>query len=123
MYLVLAAVSAKQRHRRSSPLQRGKARVGAITRPQNGGGKRDALAEKMFKDATRRVKVSPELDTPQFCADWLAISPGEVREAVIMVRGPKVDKNGTVVKRGGAVVETWLEYAAECARRNITAAI
>lgn len=90
--------------------------------PAEWGGKRDALAEKMFKDATRRVKVSPELDTPQFCADWLAISPGEVREAVIMVRGPKVDKNGTVVKRGGAVVETWLEYAAECARRNITAA-
>ena len=123
MYLVSAAVSAKQRHRRSSPLQRGKARAGAITPPQNGGGKRDALAEKMFKDATRRVKVSPELDTPQFCADWLAISPGEVREAVIMVRGPKVDKNGSVVKRSGAVVETWLEYAAECARRNIPAAL
>lgn len=87
-----------------------------------GGGKRDALAEQMFKDATRRAKVSPELDTPQFCADWLAISPGEVREAVIMVRGPKRDKNGDVVKRGGAVVETWLEYAAECARRNIPVA-
>lgn len=76
----------------------------------------------MFKAATRLVKVSPELDTPQFCAAWLAVSPGEVRDAVIMVRGPKVDKNGAVVKRGGAVVETWLEYVAECARRNIEVA-
>ena len=118
-----AAASARQRHRKSNRLVKAKARTAAITRLQNGGGKRDALAEKMFKDATRRVKVSPELDTPQFCADWLAISPGEVREAVIMVRGPKRDKKGDVVKRGGAVVETWLEYVAECARRNITAAI
>ena len=118
-----AAASAKRRHRKSSRLAKAKARTAAITRLQNGGGKRDALAEKMFKDATRRVKVSPELDTPQFCTDWLAISPGEVREAVIMVRGPKRDKNGDIVKRGGAVVETWLEYAAECARRNIPVAL
>lgn len=77
----------------------------------------------MFKEATRRVKVSPELDTPQFCLDWLAVSPGEVREPVIMVRGPKLDKHGNLIKRAGVVVETWLEYVAECSRRNIPAAI
>lgn len=77
----------------------------------------------MFKDTTRRVEVSHELDTPQFFADWLAISPGEVGKLVIMVPAPKVDKNGAVVKRGGAVVKTWPEYAAGCARRNIPAAL
>lgn len=87
------------------------------------GGKRDELADRMFKEATRRVKISPELDAPQFCLDWLAISPGEVREPVIMVRGPKLDKHGNPVKRNGVVVETWLEYVAECSRRNITAGI
>ena len=82
---------------------------------------RDALAEELYEQATRRVKISPELDTPHFCRDWLATDPGHVRDTVIMVRGPKIDKNGAEVKRNGATVETWLEYAAECARLNIEA--
>lgn len=85
--------------------------------------KRDELAEKLFLEGERRVKVSPELDAPQFCRDWIAVDPGQIRQPVIMVRGPKVDKNGAAVKRNGAVVETWLEYAAECVRLNIKAAV
>lgn len=83
---------------------------------------RDAMTEALYQQATRRVKISPELDTPQFCRDWLAIDPGHVRDTVIMVRGPKIDKNGAVVKRNGQTVETWLEYAAECKRLNIEVA-
>lgn len=84
--------------------------------------RRDELAETMFVEATRRVKVSPELDAPQFCRDWLAIDPGHVRDAVVMVRGAKIDKHGCEVKRNGAVVETWLEYATECERLNLEVA-
>lgn len=80
---------------------------------------RDAMAEKLFFEATRRVKVSPELDAPQFCRDWLATDPSNVRDTVIMVRGPKRDKSGAEVIKDGAVVETWLEYEAECARLEI----
>lgn len=84
---------------------------------------RDAMAEKLFNETTRLTKISPELDAPQFCRDWLAIDPDNVRGAIIMVRGPKMDKNGNPVKRNGVVVEIWLEYEAECARRNIRAGI
>jgi hypothetical protein len=81
--------------------------------------RRDALAEKLFAINTRRVKISPELDAPQFCRDWLATDPSNVRDAVLMVRGPKRDKQGNEVKKDGAVVETWLEYEGECARLEI----
>lgn len=81
--------------------------------------RRDELAEAMFAEAKRRVKISPELDAPQFCRDWLAVDREHVRDPVVMVRGPKMDKHGNVVKRNGAVVETWLEYASECARLGI----
>lgn len=82
--------------------------------------RRDALAEELFAEATRRVKISPELDAPQFCRDWLATDPGNARDTVLMVRGPKVDKHGNLVKRNGVQVETWLEYEKECARLEIT---
>ncbi|RFP32437.1 hypothetical protein D0T21_09555 [Duganella sp. BJB476] len=85
-------------------------------------GRRDALAEQMYADSTRRVKISPELDTPHFCRDWLLTDPGHVRDAVVMVRGPKRDKNGEVIVKDGAPVETWLEYSAECARLGIEVA-
>lgn len=58
------------------------------------GRRRDALAEKLFLTATRSEKISPDFDAPQFCADWLASAPGEVRLAKVMVRAPKVDKGG-----------------------------
>lgn len=82
---------------------------------------RDELADKMFVESTRRVKISPELDAPQFCRDWLATGPGHVRDAVIMVRGPKRDKHGNEVHKAGAVVETWLPYEAECERLGLEA--
>lgn len=85
--------------------------------------KRDKLAEQMYVDGTQRVKISPELDAPHFCRDWLLTDPDHVRDTVIMVRGPKRDKNGDVIKKNGAVVETWLEYAAECKRLGIEVAV
>jgi hypothetical protein len=63
--------------------------------------RRDALAARLFTDGLKRTKVSPEFDAPQFCNDWLAVSPDEVKLAMVMVRGPKVDKKGNPVMRGG----------------------
>lgn len=83
--------------------------------------RRDEMADALYAETTRRVKISPELDAPQFCRDWLATDPDHVRDTVIMVRGPKTDKHGNEVKRNGATVETWLEYTAECARLKIEA--
>lgn len=81
--------------------------------------RRDLMAEQLFTEAKRRVKVSPELDSPHFCRDWLAADPSHVRDTVLMVRGPKRDKKGEIVVKGGAPVETWVEYAAECRRQKI----
>jgi hypothetical protein len=88
--------------------------------PEEWGARRDALTEQLFVESTRRVKISPELDAPQFCRDWLQADPNHVRDTVLMVRGPKRDKHGNVVKRDGAIVETWLEYEGECARLHLT---
>lgn len=84
--------------------------------------RRDALADQLFAEATRRVKISPELDAPQFCNDWIAADPSHVRDTVLMVRGPKLDKHGNRIIRDGAPVETWLDYRAECERLGIAAA-
>lgn len=73
--------------------------------------KRDEMTEQLFTaDGTRSVKISPEFDAPQFCNDWIAVNPSHIRNARIMVRGPKVDESGAPVKRNGAPVMTWLEY-------------
>lgn len=56
--------------------------------------RRDALATKLFDTTEKPYRISPELDSPQFCADWMAVSPGEIRLAKIMVRGPKLDGGG-----------------------------
>ena len=74
--------------------------------------KRDAMTAKLFDEKTRLTQVSPKFDAPQFCRDWLALDPKhtEIRNAVIMVRGHKIDKRGDKVKRSGAFVMAWLEY-------------
>jgi len=85
--------------------------------------RRDALAAQMFNQGGRRVKISPELDTPHFCIDWIAADPGHVRDTVLMVRGPKRDKNGNPVIKNGAPAETWLPYEDECRRLKIPVAV
>lgn len=55
----------------------------------------------IFDAAEKAVKISPEFDAPQFCRDWIAVSPSEVRLTKIMVRGPKLDDNGKPVLRKG----------------------
>lgn len=87
--------------------------------PEEWGAERDKRADRLFADSTKRVKISPELDAPQFCRDWLSADPANVRDAVVMVRGPKIDKHGNEVMKDGAVVETWLEYEGECKRLKI----
>ncbi|RSZ60024.1 hypothetical protein HF313_15020 [Massilia atriviolacea] len=74
------------------------------------GAARDELAERLFAETTKRGKISPELDAPQFCMDWIAAGKDEVKDCVIMSRGPKVDKNGGPVIKQGAPVMTWVEY-------------
>lgn len=91
--------------------------------PTEWAAKRDALANEMFEKGGRRVKISPELDTPHFCRDWIAADPTHVRDTVLMVRGTKRDKDGNEVMKNGAPTETWLPYADECKRRGIPAAL
>lgn len=67
-------------------------------------------AAEIFNSQEKSEQISPEFDAPQFCLDWIAAQPNEVRNAVIMHRGPKVDKHGGVVMKKGAPVMTWIEY-------------
>jgi len=70
-----------------------------------------AEVERLFAESEKLVRISPELDAPQFCRDWIAVSPAEVRLAQIMVRGPKVDGDGIPVVRKGAPVMVWQPYS------------
>jgi hypothetical protein len=72
--------------------------------------KRDAMAAKLFEESEKPVRISPEFDAPQFCRDWMAAAPSEIKLAKVMVRGPKFDGGGKPVKRNGVQVMTWLEY-------------
>ncbi|MYM25761.1 hypothetical protein GTP46_24335 [Duganella sp. FT135W] len=68
--------------------------------------KRDAMAAKLFDESEKPVRISPEFDAPQFCEDWMAAAPGEIKLAKVMVRGPKFDGGCPYVLRqpvrGGA---------------------
>jgi hypothetical protein len=66
--------------------------------------------DSLFITETRAVKISPEFDAPQFCRDWIAVVPRDVRLTQIMVRGPKVDKHGALVVKDGAPVMTWVPF-------------
>lgn len=69
-----------------------------------------AEADRLFDESEKQVRISPELDAPQFCRDWIAAAPGEVKLTRIMVRGQKVDKHGAAVVKDGIPVLTWLPY-------------
>lgn len=56
--------------------------------------KRDAMAIRLYEESEKLVRISPEFDAPQFCRDWMAAAPGEIKLAKIMVRGPKFDGGG-----------------------------
>lgn len=66
--------------------------------------------DRMFEESEKQVRISPELDAPQFCRDWIAAAPGDVRLTKLMCRGPKIDKHGAQVLRDGVPVLTWLPY-------------
>jgi hypothetical protein len=80
--------------------------------PAEWGALRDQEAERLFAELDKPVKISPEFDAPQFCRDWLAISPSEVRMARIMARVQKKDDFGKPIMRKGQPVMTWAEYEA-----------
>lgn len=67
-------------------------------------------ADRMFEESEKQVRISPELDAPQFCHDWIAASPGDVKLTRLMYRGPKIDKHGAVVLKDGVPSLTWLPY-------------
>jgi len=69
-----------------------------------------AETERLFEQTEKQVRISPELDAPQFCHDWIASQPGEVKLTRLMYRGPKIDKHGAAVVRDGVPVLTWLPY-------------
>jgi len=68
-------------------------------------------ADRLFEASDKVVRISPEFDAPQFCHDWMAVSPAEVRLTRVMVRGVKKDDSGKTVMRNGAPVSTWLPYS------------
>lgn len=70
-----------------------------------------AEAERLFEVSEKVVRISPEFDAPQFCRDWMAVSPAEVRLTSIMVRGVKQGDDGKAMMRNGTPVMTWLPYA------------
>lgn len=72
--------------------------------------KRDAMAKRLFEETVKPVRISPEFDAPQFCHDWIAAAPGEIKLARVMVRGPKFDGGGNAIKRNGVQVMTWHEF-------------
>lgn len=55
---------------------------------------RDQMAANLFEHGEKVARISPELDAPQFCQDWLAAGPSEVRSAVVMVRGGQGGQEG-----------------------------
>lgn len=69
-----------------------------------------AEGDRLFGESMKEGRISPELDAPQFCRDWIAAQPGEVKLARLMCRGPKIDKHGAAVVRKGVPVLTWLPY-------------
>ena len=75
-----------------------------------------SMAVELFESERKQVKISPEFDAPQFCRDWIAVSPDEVRLTKIMVRGPKTDEKGKAVLRNGVPVMTWHEYEQAAAK-------
>lgn len=68
-------------------------------------------AAELFDTIDKQAKISPAFDAPQFCHDWLRVSPSEVRLTKIMVRKPKLDERGKPIMRKGAPVLSWHEYA------------
>lgn len=77
-------------------------------------------AAEIFESQDKSEQISPEFDAPQFCRDWIAAQPSEIRNATIMHRGPKIDKHGGTVMKKGMPVMTWIEYdESKVSQRNL----
>lgn len=62
--------------------------------PQEWGAEVERIADRVFNETTKIGRISPEFDSPQFCKDWIAVSPDQVKLTQIMVRIPAFDKQG-----------------------------
>ena len=85
-------------------------KLGREMSPAEWGDRVKEEGDRMFGESSKQARISPEFDAPQFCRDWLAVSPSEVRLARIMVRGPKTGADDKPVIRKGVPVMTWLPY-------------
>jgi hypothetical protein len=74
------------------------------------GGLVAAETSRLYDESIKQVRISPELDAPQFCRDWIDAAPDEVKLTKIMCRGDKIDKHDAVMMRQGAPMQTWLDY-------------
>jgi hypothetical protein len=72
------------------------------------------VADELFAIA-RPKQISPAFDSPQFCADWIALGlrgvPPQIRAPQVMAKGKKVDKKGSEIVRKGVPVIGWVPYA------------
>ncbi|USE78942.1 hypothetical protein NDR89_20105 [Cupriavidus gilardii] len=70
-------------------------------------------AEQILLSA-KPTQVSPTFDAPQFAQDWIEVAErtSRVHAPRVMVRAPKVDKHGNVVKdkRTGLPALGWKPY-------------
>jgi len=78
--------------------------------PQEWGAEVERIADRVFNETTKIGRISPEFDSPQFCNDWIAVSPDQVKLTQIMVRIPATDKQGGVKMRKGVPVMAWTPY-------------
>lgn len=101
---------ARQRAEKKVPTAIGTGKDRRELTAQEWGGLVRKEADVIFETADRAVKISPEFDAPQFCLDWIAVAPSEVRLTKIMARGPKTDGDGNRILREGRPVMTWIEY-------------
>lgn len=100
----------RKKAEKTTPTAEGKGKDRRNLSAPEWGEKVAAEVERLFAESEKLTRISPELDAPQFCRDWIAASPSDVKLTAIMCRGPKIDKHGATVVRNGVPVLTWLPY-------------
>lgn len=81
----------------------------------------DLLAEHLYREMPRAKQIAPAFDTPQFACEWIDIAKrsGQAKSMRVIVRGPKVDKNGVAIVRKGKQVIEWIEYKPSFAGQRV----
>jgi hypothetical protein len=86
----------------------------AALSPEEWTAKVGAEADRLFEIA-RPKQISPAFDSPQFCADWIALglrgAPPQIRAPRVMAKGKKIDAKGKELTRKGVPVIGWVPYS------------